>query len=192
VISLGAWEEKPMAEHTITFDTAVGRCAVAWGAEGIVRILLPGEQGEAIVAAGEVDAAEPPPAEVNAAIEGIVALLEGGSPDLSNVPLDMRGVPSFERGVYEVARSIAPGTTLSYGEVAERLGDRRRARAVGRALGRNPFPIVVPCHRVVAAHGKLGGFSASGGTSTKRRLLAIEGAPGHGQPSLFDSLSHEP
>jgi methylated-DNA-[protein]-cysteine S-methyltransferase len=172
-------------EGVLAFDTAVGRCAVAWGQEGVVKVVLPGERVEATVSAVGADGSEPPPA-VRAAIDGIVALLAGGSRDLSTVPLDMRRVPWFDRRVYEVARTIAPGRTLSYGEIAERLGDRRRARAVGRALGRNPFPIVVPCHRVVAAGGKVGGFSAPGGTATKRRLLAIEGAPGHGEPSLFD------
>jgi methylated-DNA-[protein]-cysteine S-methyltransferase len=181
-----------MAEGTVAFDTAVGRCTVVWGPAGIVRILLPGERAEADGAASDLDAGEAPPAEVRAAIDGIVALLDGGLPDLSTVPLDMRRVPLFDRRVYEVARSIGAGRTLSYGEVAERLGDRRRARAVGQALGRNPFPIVVPCHRVVAASGKVGGFSAPGGATTKRRLLAIEGAPGHGEPSLFDTPKSAP
>jgi methylated-DNA-[protein]-cysteine S-methyltransferase len=89
----------------------------------------------------------------------------------------MTHVPDFHRRVYDVARRIQPGSTMSYGEIATQLGTPRDARAVGQALGQNPFPIVVPCHRVVAAGGKLGGFSAPGGVTTKLRLLAIEGAP---------------
>jgi methylated-DNA-[protein]-cysteine S-methyltransferase len=95
----------------------------------------------------------------------------------------MEDVPEFHRRVYDVARAIPPGETLSYGEVAARLGEPAAAQAVGRALGRNPFPIVVPCHRVVAANGALHGFSAPGGIETKRRMLAIEGALA---PALFD------
>jgi methylated-DNA-[protein]-cysteine S-methyltransferase len=111
---------------------------------------------------------------VLAAIEGIVALLDGQAHDLSTVVLDMDRVPEFHRRVYQITRTIAPGATLSYGDIAIRLGNAALARNVGQALGRNPFPIIVPCHRVVAAGGKLGGFSARGGTAMKRRLLAIE------------------
>lgn len=113
---------------------------------------------------------------VQHAIEGIVALLTGESRDLSDVPLDLDAVPEFHRRVYDVARTIKPGTTLSYGEIAARLGEPDAARAVGQALGRNPIPVIVPCHRVLAANGGTGGFSAPGGTATKLRLLAIEGA----------------
>ena len=95
---------------------------------------------------------------------------------LSRIRLDLEGVPSFERQVYEVARTIPAGETVTYGQIATRLGDSRAAREVGQALARNPFPIVVPCHRVVAAGGKLGGFSARGGLATKQRLLSIERA----------------
>jgi methylated-DNA-[protein]-cysteine S-methyltransferase len=105
-----------------------------------------------------------------------MALLRGEARDLSAIALDMDGLPSFQRRVYEAARAIPPGETLSYGEVAARLGAPGSARAVGQALGRNPFAIVVPCHRVLAAGGKAGGFSANGGVATKLRLLALEGA----------------
>lgn len=101
--------------------------------------------------------------------------------DLSQAPVDMSGVPEFNRRVYELTMSIPPGKTLSYGEIATRLGDPGAARAVGQAMGQNPFAPVVPCHRVVGAAGKLGGFSATGGTATKVRLLAIEA----GQGQLF-------
>jgi methylated-DNA-[protein]-cysteine S-methyltransferase len=109
------------------------------------------------------------------AIDSIAALLSGEPIDLSFVTLDMTGVPEFNQRVYEAARLIRPGTTVTYGDIAGQLGVPGSARAVGQALGRNPFPIVVPCHRVVAADGKSGGFSAPGGVSTKLRMLAIEG-----------------
>jgi methylated-DNA-[protein]-cysteine S-methyltransferase len=106
----------------------------------------------------------------------MTSLLQGESADLSSVELDLEGVPAFERRVYQTARSVPAGATITYGELASRLGDARLAREVGQALARNPFPLVVPCHRVIAAGGKLGGFSARGGQRTKQRLLAIERA----------------
>jgi len=171
------------------FDTAIGRCGIAWGPRGVVAVQLP-EATEGRTRARllrrlpEAREAAPPP-EVQGALDGIVALLRGEGIDLAGVTLDMDGVPAFDRSVYEIARTIPPGATLSYGEIAARLGARGAARDVGQALGRNPFAIVVPCHRVVAAGGKTGGFSARGGVSTKLRLLAIEGAPLARQGSLF-------
>src|SRR5271169_1732720 len=172
------------------FDTAIGPCGIAWGGQGVAGVQLP-EAGEPetrarmfqrFPAAGEA----PPPPEVQQAIEQMVALLCGAPSDLSAVALDMDQVPAFHRRVYEVARTIPPGATLSYGELAARLGAPGAARAVGQALGRNPFAIVVPCHRVLAAGGKVGGFSATGGITTKLRLLALEGGPTNGQRGLFD------
>jgi O-6-methylguanine DNA methyltransferase len=179
-----------MASGFALFDTRIGRCGIAWGERGVSGVQLP-EASERetrarmlhrFPAAGE---AVPPP-EVQRAVNRIVALLRGEASDLSNVPLDMDGVPAFHRRVYEVARSIPPGVTLSYGDIAARLGAPGAARAVGQALGRNPFPIVVPCHRVLAAGGKIGGFSAQGGIATKRRMLAIEGAHINGAAPLLD------
>jgi methylated-DNA-[protein]-cysteine S-methyltransferase len=132
-------------------------------------------------AAGE---ARPPPA-IQQAVDRIVALLRGEASDLSEIALDMDDVPAFHRRVYEMARTIPPGMTLSYGDIAARIGAPGAARAVGQALGRNPFPIVVPCHRVLAAGGKIGGFSAQGGIATKRRMLTIEDAPMNGATVLF-------
>src|SRR6266852_8845152 len=161
------------------FDTAIGQCGIAWGERGVAGVQLP-EAGEAetrarmlhrFPAAGETA----PPPEVEKAVERIVALLRGEAGDLAEVTLDMDQVPAFHRRVYEVARTIPPGRTLSYGDVAARLGAPSAARAVGQALGRNPFAIVVPCHRVLAAGGRVGGFSANGGIATKLRMLAIEG-----------------
>lgn len=164
------------------FDTAIGRCGVVWSARGIAGVRLP-EASEAETRARLLghfpDAREtPPPAGVRLACEGIIALLRDGASDLTSVALDMDGVPPFHQRVYEAARAIPPRATLSYGDIADRLGAHGAARAVGQALARNPFALIVPCHRVLAAGGRIGGFSANGGIVTKRRLLAIEGASG--------------
>jgi methylated-DNA-[protein]-cysteine S-methyltransferase len=175
-----------------TFETAIGTCAIAWGDRGVVGLQLPGKDEDATKARlrrryPNAKRGEPSP-EIRGVIDGIVALLRGEKRDLSAVRLDMDGVEPFERSVYEIAREIPPGQVTTYGEIAKRLGDDPlAAQAVGVALGRNPFPIVVPCHRVVAAGAKLGGFSAPGGVNTKRRMLAIEGSPAAGTPDLFDA-----
>jgi methylated-DNA-[protein]-cysteine S-methyltransferase len=161
------------------FETAIGLCGIAWGAHGIVGVQLPEADADATRArlrrqwAGARERTPPP--EIQHAITAMVALLRGEARDLTMIALDMTRVPPFHRRVYEAARAIPPGATLSYGEIATRLGDPRAARAVGQALGHNPFPIIVPCHRVLAAGRKAGGFSANGGVATKLRLLAIEG-----------------
>ena len=175
-----------MYGYTI-FDTELGRCGIAWGDRGVAAVALPGRDDAAMHrrlrrALPDAQESMPPPV-VAAAIDAIVRLLSGEPDDLSSIVLDMEDLPEFHRRVYDVARAIPPGETLSYGEVATRLGEPGAAQAVGRALGRNPFPIVVPCHRVLAASGALHGFSAPGGIETKRRMLAIEGA---GAPTLFD------
>src|SRR5271169_3111376 len=173
------------------FDTAIGRCGIAWGERGIAGIQLP-EAGERETRARMLDRfpaageAVPPP-EAQRAVDSIAALLRGEASDLSEVALDTDHLPAFHRRVYDVARTIPPGKTLSYGAIAAQLGASGAARAVGQALGRNPFPIVVPCHRVLAAGGKIGGFSAEGGIATKRRLLAIEGAPVNAAPAPVDA-----
>jgi methylated-DNA-[protein]-cysteine S-methyltransferase len=174
------------------FDTAIGRCAIAWGQHGVTGLQLP-ERREADTRARMRRRFPPaseqsPPPGVEAAIAAIVELLSGESRDLGAIVLDMDAVPEFNRRVYEVARQIPPGQTLTYGAIAARLGDPALARDVGEALGRNPFPIVVPCHRVLAAGGKLGGFSANGGVRTKRRMLEIEDAAAVGGRTLFDAL----
>ena len=183
-----------MMEQGFTlFETDIGPCGIAWGERGVIAVQLP-EAAAARTRARLVrrcpDAREaPPPTDVSRAIEGIVALLRGEARDLSGVALDMERVAEFDRRVYEIARSIPAGATLSYGEIAMRLGGRELARDVGQALGRNPFPIVVPCHRVLAAGGKAGGFSANGGVMTKLRLLTIERARTSTTPTLFDGDS---
>jgi len=161
------------------FDTPIGRCGIAWGARGVTGVQLPEARDadtRARLAARFPAARELPlPAEVSGAVDAIHALLRGQPSDLTAVALDMEGLPPFHRRVYEVARAIPPGATLSYGDVAGRAGAPGGARAVGQALGRNPFAIVVPCHRVLAAGGRVGGFSANGGVVTKLRLLTLEG-----------------
>lgn len=177
-----------MTENGFTlFDTALGRCGIAWSGHGIVCVQLPegSAAGTRERLAGAVPDARPaePPAPVRRAVDAITRHLRGEPADLSSVELDMTGVPEFRRRVYEAARAIPAGTTLTYGEVAERLGRPGAARAVGQALGRNPFALLVPCHRVVSAGGRPGGFSAYGGVATKLGLLAIERAGANGAPA---------
>ncbi|HSW06415.1 methylated-DNA--[protein]-cysteine S-methyltransferase [Aquabacterium sp.] len=171
------------------FDTAIGACAVAWGEGGITGAQLPqvhatGTRSRMRHRFPGVAEGSPPP-EVAALIDAVQALLRGEPRDLSATRLDFDGVPAFHRRVYELALTIPPGRVLSYGEIAQRLGDPGAARAVGQALGANPFAPIVPCHRVLAAGGRAGGFSAHGGAETKLKMLAIEGARPDDQPSLF-------
>ena len=164
------------------FDTAIGRCGIAWGPRGIVGVQLPeaaGAERARLLRRSPGAAESAPPPEVRRVIGHIVALLAGESPDLRSALLDMSAIPEFDRRVYDVTRAIPRGATRSYGEIAVALGEPDASRAVGQALGRNPFPIIVPCHRVLAADGRPGGFSAPGGVATKLKLLAIEGVPGN-------------
>jgi methylated-DNA-[protein]-cysteine S-methyltransferase len=160
------------------FDTAIGRCAIAWREDVVTAVSLPEDTPERTVIrmSRRFPGAQrgEPPAIIRAAIDDMVKLLEGEERDLRDVVLDMRGISPFNASVYEIARAIPPGETMSYGEIAAKIGMPDAARAVGKALGENPFPIVVPCHRVIAAKGKIGGFSANGGAATKLRMLAIE------------------
>ena len=170
------------------FDTAIGRCGIAWSPGGITAVQLP-ERDDArtsrrLARRSGTTAPGPPPPPVPAVIDAIVALLTGQPVDLADAPLDMDRLTDLDRQVYEIARPIPPGRTMSYGDIATRLGDPTLARAVGQALGRNPFAIVVPCHRVVGADGRLTGFSANGGVATKERMLVIEGARPE-SPTLF-------
>lgn len=167
------------------FDTAIGRCGVAWGPNGITAVQLPEKDDAATVRRLGGGEESTPPEAVRVAIERMTALLAGEADDLADIELDPAGVPEFHQRVYRIARAIPPGSTLTYGEVARELGMPGSAQAVGQALGRNPYPIIVPCHRVLGANGKIGGFSAGGGSATKLRILTIEGAAPDGQPSLF-------
>lgn len=163
------------------FDTTIGCCALAWNSTGILRVLLP-EAHEMATRERLADwlpqAREAAPdTKRSAAIDAIKELLNGGCTDLGFIVLDMQGIPAFHQRVYAAARRIPPGAIRTYGAIASQIDAPRAARAVGLALGRNPFPFIVPCHRVVAANGKLGGFSAHGGVATKRLLLSLEKTP---------------
>jgi methylated-DNA-[protein]-cysteine S-methyltransferase len=144
----------------------------------------PPHPAQPAVAAGEAPR-EPWPAFVEEAVRAMQALLAGEAVSLAGVPLAWERVGEFERRVYEATRRLAPGETTTYGEMARALGDPAAARAVGVALGCNPWPLVVPCHRVLAAGGRLGGFSAPGGVATKERLLAIEARHVRREGELF-------
>jgi len=173
------------------FTTAIGGCGLVWTGRGIAGVQLPEKNERATrarIARRFPDARETaPPPDIARAVVEIVALLAGEPKDLDSIAVDLDGVGEFDRRVYAVARTIRPGGTISYGEIAERLGDRKLAREVAEALARNPVPLIVPCHRVLAAGGKMGGFSAPGGVRTKLRLLSIEGAR-YGEPTLFERL----
>ncbi len=177
-------------QHFCLFDTPIGVCGIEWGPRGINGMQLPmGDEAKtrARIRQRRADSVEAAPtAEVKAAIGRVVDLLAGKPDDLTDIPLDLDDVPAFNRGVYDIARTIPPGKTLTYGDIAKRLGGIELSRDVGQALGRNPCPIVVPCHRVLAAGNKPGGFSARGGVETKLKMLAIEGAAVNHTPSLFD------
>ncbi len=171
------------------FETRAGPLRLRWNERGLTAIEMPdlsprelraellGRNGEA-------------PAFVQDAARALKAHLSGATQDLSTLPLDLSVLAPFQRQVYEAVRTLPPGTTATYGQIAARLGKPGASRAVGQALGRNPFLVAVPCHRVLAAGGAAGGFSAPGGVITKQRLLALEGvriAADHGLP--FDPVA---
>jgi len=178
------------AQRFVLFDTIIGRCGVAWGDRGLIGMQLPESSPGAAWARlrkrfPDAVEGEPTP-EIEAVIERIRDLLAGGKDDLADIPLDLDGQSAFNLRVYQIARAITPGETSTYGEVAKAMGEPGAARAVGKALGENPWPIVVPCHRVLGASGNMGGFSAPGGAETKARLLTIEKARTDAVPTLFD------
>lgn len=173
------------------FETAIGPCGIAWTAAGICAVALPDAASPAARArlaqrSGGDETALPPA--IAATVADIVALLNGTPHDLMDAGLDLNGVGDFEQKVYALARAIPPGETRTYGALARDLGDVALSRAVGQTLGANPFPIIVPCHRILAASGRTGGFSAPGGVDTKMRMLSIERARTSDAPLLFDDL----
>jgi methylated-DNA-[protein]-cysteine S-methyltransferase len=170
------------------FETAIGTCGIAWretagtGSPPIVtHFQLPetsAQQTESRIARNSGSSQTSiPPAQIAALIEKVRLHLQGNVQDFRDVPVDLDSVPPFFRRVYEVAVEIPAGQTRTYGEIAKALGQPSAAQEVGQALARNPVPLIVPCHRVLAADGKLGGFSAPGGLATKTKLLSLEGAP---------------
>ena len=166
----------PTGQYEI-FETAIGTCAIAFGASGIFAIGLP-ENSQSVLLARFDRLAQrhtgPVPAEVCGAMGAIQAHLCGELQDLTRIEIDLAHVPSFDRRVYECAKRIAAGQTKTYGDLASEVGDSELARQVGQSLGRNPIPLIVPCHRVVQANRRIGGFSAAGGPALKLRLLEIE------------------
>ena len=171
----------PATIHHTLFPTAIGDCGIAWSGRGLLAVQLPERDRAAtehrlVAKAGSAGAAEASK-EIAAVIADITRYLAGERIDFSAVPVDLDGVDPFRRKLYETMRAIPFGGTTTYGALAKQVGrvDAEAARDVGTAMGRNPIPIVVPCHRVLAAGGKLGGFSAYGGIATKEKLLALEG-----------------
>jgi methylated-DNA-[protein]-cysteine S-methyltransferase len=174
------------------FDTSVGRCGIAWGELGVLGVQLP--EAREIETRRRLYQVFPearelrPPAEIRSAIDGIAALLRGKAADFSGVQLDMTDVRPFDGRVYDFTRTIPRGETLTYGEVAAKLRASGAAHSVAQALSRNPFMLIVPCHRVLEAGGYADRISPNGGSISKRRLLSIEGAGSPGSKTLFDVL----
>ena len=168
-----------MQQYFTLFETAIGTCGLVWQSKCVIGMQLPEANEVAarkrLIARFPLAKEHAPTPFVRSVIRKVVALMKGRKVDLFEVPLDMTQVPPFHQKVYAIVRKIPAGSTLSYGEVAAQVGSPGASRAVGQAMGRNPFPIIMPCHRVLAANGKLGGFTASGGTDTKQRMLMIEG-----------------
>ena len=173
------------------FSTQIGACGIAWRGGVVVATCLPDERAETtarhLATRRSAEKGEPP-ATIQQAITAMTALLEGEQTDLTFIVCDMRQVEPFAGDVYRATRAIPVGQTTTYGAIAEQLGNKQLSRQVGQALGRNPLPIIVPCHRVLGANGKLTGFSATGGTATKLKMLEIEGAQIGEGTGLFDNL----
>jgi methylated-DNA-[protein]-cysteine S-methyltransferase len=175
----------------VVFDTAIGLCGLAWRDHGVNSVVIHERSVESATArlvtesddATAVDEAMPD--QIAVVMQRITAHLGGELDPLRDIEIDLGEIGGFRRDVYDVARSVDPGDTITYGEIATRLGNPNASREVGQAMGSNPVPLIVPCHRVLAAGGKLGGFSAPGGINTKLKLLVIEGAAYQGQPTLF-------
>jgi methylated-DNA-[protein]-cysteine S-methyltransferase len=174
------------------FDTGIGRCGIAWGELGVMGVQLP--------EAREIDTRkrlfqlypdareQRPPENIEIAIEGIVTLLRGGDSDLSEIALDMTGIPAFNQRVYTFARGIPRGETRTYAEVASALRASGAVYSVAQAIGRNPFMIIVPCHRVLETGHYADKISPNGGAISKRRLLSVEGTRTTTSKTLFDVL----
>ena len=181
--------EPVVQEHHHLFDTGLGTCGIAWSARGLTRLQLPERNRRAtegrLKARSAGSCASVPPAAVRHTIAALQRYCAGESVDFSGIDLDLGAVGPFQRRIYAAMRSLGWGQTATYGDLARLVGSPGAARAVGRAMGHNPVPIVIPCHRVLASGGKIGGFSAFGGAVTKERLLALEGVHvGSGTPLL--------
>lgn len=163
--------------YSTTFQTALGEFALVWTDRGIRRVLLPGGGPAEVAARLAKMGAEPsePTRAIAAVLDQVEDYAEGEEIDFSSVSLDLEGVPEFHRRCYDILLTIGWGKTTTYGDMARQLGDVGLSRAVGQAMGANPIPLIIPCHRVLAAGNGAGGFSAPGGTSSKRIMLALEG-----------------
>lgn len=165
----------------IVFPTVLGHCGLAWGVKGIRRLQLPGadaaETERLLVRRVPSLSVAAPDAELRSVIDRIVRYFAGEAMDFSKMPVDVPDAEPFHRDVYEAVRLIGWGSTTTYGAIARALGSGpEKARDVGQAMAKNPVPLIIPCHRVLAAGGRLGGFSAPGGATTKLRMLALENA----------------
>ena len=160
------------------FDTPLGKVGVAWGSAGLTALRLPARtprETERSLAQAAGTSRATPPDWVDPVLEAIAYHLGGDVQDFTEVRLDVSGEPAFHRRVYEELRLVPAGRTVTYAELARRAGAPDAARAVGQAMKTNPLPLLIPCHRVLAAGGRSGGFSAPGGVATKERLLGLEG-----------------
>lgn len=181
---------RPKVTSFAVFDSPIGACGVAWSTRGVVRFLLPEATAQATAERMRAilpDAQEASPKGwVSALVTRVRKHLSGTPDDFADVPLDTEPLPPFFAQVYEALRRVPAGTTTTYGALGRKIsGTTGAARAVGVAMAKNPFALLVPCHRVVGSDGKLHGFSAHGGLTTKAKLLAIEGRPEPEQVSLF-------
>jgi methylated-DNA-[protein]-cysteine S-methyltransferase len=179
-------------QHHCVFESAIGTCGIAWSEHGLTRLQRPEADRGATEQrlrrrSASTHAAEPPPA-IAALITELQRYLTGARVDFSAVAVDLVDVDAFRRAVYAATRALDWGETASYGEIARQVGAPSRAQAVGQAMGRNPVPIIIPCHRVVASGRRIGGFSAPGGTSTKERLLWMEGVRIRGEAPRLPGL----
>jgi methylated-DNA-[protein]-cysteine S-methyltransferase len=174
------------------FDTAIGRCGIAWSETGVVGVQLPEareiETRRRLFRLYPEAREQRPPLNAEIAIDGITALLRGAVCDLSDVTLDIGGIPAFNARVYAVTRTIPRGETRTYGEVAAGLRASGAAHSVAQAIAKNPFMIIVPCHRVLEAGSYADRISPNGGVISKRRLLSIEGAHSSSSKTLFEVL----
>ena len=163
--------------ETAIFDTALGAFGIGWTDKGLARVLLPGDDNAKMRESLGREGGAPgePTRAISALMDRIEDYAEGERVEFFDIALDLAGVPDFHRRAYDMLLQVKWGETLTYGELARRLGDVNLSRAVGQAMGANPVPLIIPCHRVLAGNGKPGGFSAPGGALSKVRMLALEG-----------------
>lgn len=173
-------DPSPQAASTV-FETTLGFIGIAWSARGLTRLCLFQHDRAAVerrlekLGAAVPDEGTDPPAWVSALVRDIKAYADGNDVDFSSVPVDLAGVDDFRLAIYDAARKLGFGETTTYGELAKQAGQAGLPRETGQALGANPVPLVIPCHRILAAGGKIGGFSAPGGSTTKEKMLVLEG-----------------